>query len=101
MFKPTGSSGREHNGRLAGQGAKGERLLQVKPDHRVGVREVADREILPDAELEIASSRGQNKRALYGRSPDDVAVDNALDVFQDGIAVITGFRELGIRFGSE
>jgi hypothetical protein len=93
--------GREHNGCLAGQEAKGEALLEIKPDDRVGVSEIADGDILPDVEFEITSARGQDKRALYGRSPDDVAFDNALDVLQDGISVITGFRKFGISFCSE
>src|ERR1700733_7951607 len=106
-MKIRGGSGRrairgcKHNRGFAGEWAKGEGLLQVKPDRRVGVREVADREILSNAEFEIAASGGQHKCALDGRSPDEVAVDNALDVLQDWIAVIAGFRELGIGFGSK
>ncbi len=73
----------------------------MKPDDRVRVAEIADGDVLPYIELEIASSCGQHKRALYGGSPNNIAVDNALDVFQDGISVITGFRELRISFGSK
>ena len=91
--------GREHNRSLAGEHAKGEGLLQIKPDRGIGVREVADRDVLPNVQLEIAASRGQDKRALDGRSPDDVAIDNALDVFQDGVAMIACFRELRVSFG--
>src|ERR1700684_3726612 len=86
--------GRKHDGRLACEEAKGEGLLKIKANGRVRVREITDGDILPEVEFEIATSRGQDKGTLNGWSPDDVAVDNALDVFQDRVAVIAGFREL-------
>src|SRR5580658_9414730 len=93
--------GRNRDRRLAREQAKREGLLKIKPNRRVRVTQITDRNILPKVQFEIAASRRQDKRALDGWSPDDVAVDNALDVFQHGVAVIAGFRELCISFGSK
>jgi hypothetical protein len=46
--------------------------------------EVADRYILPNAEFEIAASRGQNESTFDHRRPDNVAVNDALNVLQEG-----------------
>src|ERR1700749_3220193 len=72
-----GIRSRNHHRSFAGKWPERERLLQVQPDCRVRMREIANREILPDAEFEIAASGGEHKRALDSRSPDDVAVHNA------------------------
>src|SRR5271168_4742982 len=71
---------REHDRRFARQDAKRERLLKIKPHGSVCVTEIADRDILPDIELEIASSRGQHKRTFDRRGPDDIAIYNPLHV---------------------
>ena len=63
--------------------------------------EVADRNVLPDVELKIAASRGQNERTFDRRRPDNVAVNDALDVLQDRISVIAGLCERRILTGSE
>ena len=63
--------------------------------------EIADRNILSDVELEIAASRRQDERTFNRRRPDEVAVNDALDVFEDGISVIAGFGECRILIGSK
>ena len=63
--------------------------------------QIADGNILSDVEREIAASRGQHKGASDGRSPDDIAIDNTLDVLQDRIPVVTGLRKFGILIGSK
>lgn len=55
--------------------------------------EVADRYILSDVQLKIAASRSQNERAFDRRRPDDVAVNDALHMLQDGISMIAGLSE--------
>ncbi len=47
---------------------------------RIGMAEVADGNILPDGELEIAATRGQDERTFYRWRPDQIAVDDTLDV---------------------
>ena len=63
--------------------------------------EVADRNVLPDVELKIAASRRQDKSTFDCRRPDKVAVNDALDVLQDGVSVIAGLGERRILTGSE
>ena len=63
--------------------------------------EVADGDILADVELEVAAARGDDEGAFDGRRPDEIAVNDALDVFEYGIAVIAGFGEGGVFIGSE
>jgi len=63
--------------------------------------EVADRNILPDVELEVAASRRQDERTFDRRRPDEVAVDDTLDVLEDGIPVIAGLGERRVLIGSE
>ena len=43
---------------FAGEDAEGERLLEIQPYGRIGMAEVADRNVLPDVELKIAAARG-------------------------------------------
>ncbi|MBB5319086.1 hypothetical protein HDF09_003785 [Edaphobacter lichenicola] len=63
--------------------------------------EIADRDILSDVELEVAAACGQHKGALYGWRPDNIAVDEAFDVFENGMPLIAGLRELCIGVGSK
>ncbi len=58
--------------------------------------EIADGDILSDIELEVTSACGQNIRALDSWSPDKIAVDDTLDVLENGITVIACFREFRI-----
>ena len=43
---------------FAGEDTKDERLLEIQPYESIGMAEIADRNILPDVEFEIAASRG-------------------------------------------
>jgi len=63
--------------------------------------EIADRNILPDVEFEVAASRRQHECTFDRRSPDEVAVNDALDVLEDGISMIAGFGERCVLIGSE
>src|SRR6516162_9655637 len=65
---------------------EGERLGEVKL-HLVGVvRQVADRQVLAEAELVVAAAAGQQERAVDRGRPDDVAIDHAGHVLTDGVA---------------
>ena len=76
----------ERDRRLLGQDQEGEALLDVEP-HPLGiVLEIADREILADRQLEVAAALGDHQAAVEAGRPDDVAVDQALDVAEDRIA---------------
>ena len=63
--------------------------------------EVANRNILPDVEFEVAASRRQDERTFDRRRPDKVAVNDAFDVLEDGISVIARLGECRILIGSE
>ena len=77
--------------RPRGQQQKCERLLQIEADRRVGVARIADRDVLADMQVEIAAARRQDEGAGDRRGPDDLAVDERLDMLQDRIAVVAGF----------
>ena len=63
--------------------------------------EVADRNILSDVQFEVAASRSHNERAFDSRRPDNVAVNDALDVLEDRVSVIAGLGECSVFIGSE
>src|SRR5918993_1603930 len=79
------ASGERHGG-LIGQDQEGEALFDVEPHALEVVLEVADREVLADRELEVAAALGKHQAAIESGRPDDVAVDQALDVAQDRVA---------------
>jgi len=60
------------------------------------VAEVADGSVLADVQFEVAATGGQNDGARDAGRPDDLVVDQPLDVLEDGIAVITGLGQLSI-----
>jgi len=61
------------------------------------VTQVADGDVLPEMKIEVAASSGQDESALDCRRPDDFAFDQAFDMFEDRIAVVTRFGKFGIR----
>src|SRR5579862_2094413 len=73
---------RQRNGRLRRQQQEGESLLQVQPDGRVRVAQIADRYVLADVKPEVAAAGREHERARDRRGPDDLAVDDALDMLQ-------------------
>jgi hypothetical protein len=83
----------QRNRGFAGEDSESECLLEIQPYESIGMAEVADRNILPDVEFEVAASRSQNERTFDRRRPDKVAVNDALDVLQDRISVIAGLGE--------
>src|SRR5271170_4304118 len=92
--------GGEGDGGLGGQQEKGEALLQIEANDGVGVAQIADREILADMQVEIAAAGGQHKGAGDGRGPDDLGLDQPMEVLDDRIAVIPGLADRGVRLGT-
>jgi hypothetical protein len=52
-------------------------------------------------QFEVAAAGGHHHHARDTRRPDDLIVDQPLDMLEDGIAVITGFGQCRIRIGSQ
>ena len=63
--------------------------------------QIADGYVLADMQVEIAAARRQNEGAGNRRSPDDLAVDQAPDVLEDRVAVISGFAQSRIGIGAQ
>src|SRR5690348_6942680 len=79
------------------QDQEGKALLDVEP-HLLGVvLEVAEREVLADRQLEVAAALGDHQATVDTRRPDDVAVDQALDVAEDRVALIGAGREIAVE----
>ena len=62
---------------------------------------VADRQVLPEMQLEVAAARGEHAAAVERRRPDDVAADDALDVVDGGIAVVAALAQGGVGAGAQ
>jgi EmrB/QacA subfamily drug resistance transporter len=98
----SGLSGRRAAHRsLAGQHQECQRLLQVQAHLGVGVREVADRQVLPEVQAEVATPGREHDRAADRGRPDDVAGQQALDVLDDRVPVVAGLADLGIGVGAQ
>src|SRR5262249_21467659 len=94
---PPAARGTQRNGRLFCQDQEGEALLDVEP-HALGiVPEIADREILPDGQLEVAAAQGDRQAAFDPGRPNDLAVDQALHVAQHGVAAFRTGREIPVE----
>src|SRR5699024_1725895 len=78
---------------------EGERFGEVELDVLGVVREVPDRQVLADVQGEVAAARGQHHRPVHPGRPHDLAVDEALEVLLDRIAVVGGLRDRGERLG--
>ena len=91
----------ECHGRFGGQIEESKGLLQIKSNMRVSVTQVANGGVLAEVKIEVAASGGDDEGAVDGGRPDDFAVDQAFDVFEDRIAVIAGFGKFGISIGAE
>jgi hypothetical protein len=74
--------------RFAGEHQERQRLLQVQADLGVGVREVADREVLAEVQAEVAAPGRQHDRAA----------DRGLD---DRVPMVAGLADLGVGVGTE
>jgi hypothetical protein len=48
----------QRNRGFAGEDAEGEYILEIQPNERTGMAEVADRNVLPDVQLKITASGG-------------------------------------------
>src|SRR5215831_5750502 len=89
------------NGGFRGDVEEGKRFLQIKANVSVSVIQVADGGVLTNLKIEVAATGRDDESAVIGGCPDDFAFDQVFDVFEDRIAVIAGFGELGIRVGAE
>lgn len=69
---------------LRRQKPKGEALLQVQFDGSSGMAEIAKGDVLPETQLEIAPTSRQHKTALDGRSPNDLAIHQLLNMLEAG-----------------
>ena len=74
---------------------------RYKADRCICVAEIADGGILADVQFEVAAARGQHKSAGNRRRPDDLFVDEALDVLQHRISMVAGLSQCGVRISSE
>src|ERR1700722_3362604 len=92
---------RECDRGLGGEHEESERLLKIEAHRAVRVAQIADRDVLPDMQVEIAAPRGEHASAVDGRRPDYVVLDELLDMLQHRVAVVDGLRERGIGVGPE
>src|SRR5271156_2391778 len=76
----------EDDGSFRRQQPEGETLLEVQFDRGCGMVEVADGDVLPDFQFEIATAGGQHQSPLEGRGPNDPSVHQTLNMAKDGIA---------------
>ena len=67
----------------------------------VGVAQIADRDVLAEMQVEVAAAGRQHERAGNRGSPDDLVVDQPLDVLDHRIAVIAGLAQRGIGVGAQ
>src|SRR5215469_10336929 len=87
--------------RFGGEIEEGKRLLEIKSNMRVGVTRVADGGVLAEVKIEVAAASGHDEGTVDGGRPNDSAFDEAVDVFEDRMAVIAGFGEFGISIRAE
>src|SRR6516162_2764034 len=62
---------------------------------------IADGQILTDVQVEIAAAGSENERAGNRRSPDNLAVDEILDVLKHRVPVISRLGEGGVGIGAQ
>src|SRR5262252_10802327 len=84
---------RQRDGSLGRKRQERQRLLEVEAHDVVGVAQIADRDVLPDVQVEIAATRGEHEGTFDGWGPDDLVLDQFFDVLQYGIPVVTGLGE--------
>src|ERR1700689_1720482 len=72
--------GRQRNGQFSSQQQERKRLRQVQLNASLRRTQIADGNILNDVQVKISTARGENERAVNGRSPYDLIVDRPFDV---------------------
>src|SRR5271166_1141899 len=92
---------RKRNRRLGREQQERERLLEVQTHDAVGVAQIADRNVLPDVQIEIAASRGEHERTGDRWGPDYLVLDEFSYMFQHRIPAVVGLGEGGISIGAE
>ena len=68
-------------------------LLEVEAHGTVGVAQIPDRDVLPDAKVEITATRGEHEGTGNGRGPNHLLFDEFLYVLQHGIPIVAGLGE--------
>ena len=59
----------QRHGGLRGEQQEREGLLKIQPHSGIGVAQVANRDVLPDVQIEVAATRGQYKSPVYCGGP--------------------------------
>src|SRR5262249_58975250 len=80
---------RQRDRGLTREQQESQRLLEVKAHDAVGVAQITDREVLPDVQIEITAARGEHEGAGDGWRPDNLLLDQLLDMLQHEIPVVT------------
>src|SRR3984957_1079096 len=78
---------------LGGVDGGGEGLDEVELDPLGVVGQVADRQVLAEAQLVVAAAAGQQQRAVDRGRPDDVAVEQPGQGLADRVGVVGGIAD--------
>ncbi len=76
-------------------------FLQVQFHGIFVMAKVSYGDILANTHPEISAACRNHKASLYGRSPDDIAIDKFLEVMQHRISFITATTGCGVGIGAE
>src|SRR5262249_14150310 len=92
---------RQRDSGLSREHQECQRLLEVEAHNAVGVAQIADRDVLPDVQIEITAPRREHEGAGDGCGPDDLVLDQLSDMLQHGIPVVAGLGERRIGVGAQ
>src|SRR5579862_9196745 len=70
-------------------------------DHRIGVAEITDGDVLANVKAEVATSRGQHECAGDRGRPYDLILDEPLHVLEDRVSVVASLGKLCISIRTE
>src|SRR6516164_5380563 len=84
---------RQRDGGFGSEQKESKRLLEVEAHNAIRVIEVANRDVLTDVQIKIAAALGQHEGAGQRRGPNDVILDELLDVSQNRVPIVGGLRE--------
>src|SRR5271170_7347051 len=80
----------EVHGRFGGIYVEGQAFLDVEL-HRGGVaREVPDRVVLANGQIEVAAALAQDDRSVDCRGPHDRAAEDLAEVLENGVTTMLG-----------
>jgi hypothetical protein len=63
--------------------------------------QIADRDVLADMQVKVTAARRQDKGAGDCRGPNDFAVDDASQMVQYRVPVVSGFGDGGVLVGAQ